>query len=89
MPAMFDLLMVTGAIIAVIYLGSAWRRRGSGAREVWMGRGPNEPGAGRWECARPNCHAINPRHAKYCRMCGRILNGKELPANEDGRGTCC
>jgi hypothetical protein len=24
-------------------------------------------------CARPNCHAVNPSHARFCRRCGNAI----------------
>jgi len=28
-----------------------------------------------WNCPFENCHADNPSHARFCRMCGRRRNG--------------
>ncbi len=34
------------------------------------GKRDGSSGVGQWQCRRDGCHAWNPGHARYCRMCG-------------------
>lgn len=75
---LFALLFFVGFTIFVfscflkVIRGSGWdngreldnmydRNGNSLSEEEWM-----EP----WRCPRPKCRAMNPGHAKFCRMCG-------------------
>lgn len=44
---------------------------GGRARRRDRSRGFSGGRAGDWECERTTCRAMNPGHAKFCRMCGR------------------
>ncbi len=47
--------------------GPPWRKAASDLPDPYGGP---EAGAGAWRCNLPNCRAVNPPHARYCRMCG-------------------
>ena len=36
-----------------------------------QGRAGSGPSAGQWQCGVGGCHAWNPSHARFCRMCGK------------------
>jgi len=65
LPVVFDAVIVIGVFVLAFAWLSSLRRRHDRADDA------SELLRGRWECESPDCRAINPRHARYCRRCGR------------------
>ncbi len=54
--------------------GHGWEMEDMMGNGPWGRGGSRRSDAGRdpdWECERSTCRAMNPGHARFCRMCGR------------------
>ena len=77
---LIGLLFFAGMFIVVVYSfvsavrGQGWEMEDSmGGRARTRGRSRRiaDSRADDWECERTTCRAMNPGHARFCRMCGR------------------